>query len=38
MKKHLSRAIALLLAVIMVLTVLPAAVFATEVGEGASAR
>ena len=36
MKKHLSRAIALLLAVVMILTVLPAAVFATEKGEGAS--
>ena len=30
MKKHLSRTLALLLAVVMILTVLPAAVFATE--------
>ena len=36
MKKHLSRTLALLLAVVMILSVLPAAVFATDKGEGAS--
>ena len=36
MKKHLSRAIALVLSLVMILTVLPAAVFATDKGEGAS--
>ena len=36
MKKHLTRALAALLALIMVLSVLPLTLFATEIGEGAT--